>query len=213
MLERISTGTVAVALAATLMMPVGAVQASDDVKYPDWKGALGRRVAVIAATNVIPAALAAKAATTTIPVVFYVEVDPVAFGLVPSLSRPGGNVTGVTGLGTELGPKRLELLHALRPTSTLPAPSGFVNGKSARIEQRWAMGDYEKLQALADELVSLRVGVLIALGTPTVAVAKIASAKTNPLVPIVFAMGSDPAAKGSSRASTAPAAMSQARPA
>jgi putative tryptophan/tyrosine transport system substrate-binding protein len=74
--------------------------------------------------------------------------------------------------------------------------AGFVNGKSARIEQRWAMGDYEKLQALADELVSLRVGVLIALGTPTVAAAKIASAKTNPLVPIVFAMGSDPVAEG-----------------
>jgi len=78
-----------------------------------------RNVAVIAATNGVPTALAAKAATTTIPIVFFVGVDPVAFKIVESLNRPGANITGVTGLGTELGPKRLEMLHALRPAATL----------------------------------------------------------------------------------------------
>jgi putative tryptophan/tyrosine transport system substrate-binding protein len=77
-----------------------------------------RRVAVIVA-GTSPAAVAARAATTTIPIVFVTGGDPVALGLVASLNRPGGNVTGVANLAGDLAAKRLQLLRQLLPNAVL----------------------------------------------------------------------------------------------
>ena len=79
-----------------------------------------RPVAVLAAAGT-PSALAAKAATTTIPIVFSTAADPVGEGLVVSLNRPGGNTTGVTNLGAELVQKEMEMLHQMVPTATVIA--------------------------------------------------------------------------------------------
>jgi putative tryptophan/tyrosine transport system substrate-binding protein len=93
----------------------------------------GRGVAVIVALGSAPAALAAKAATTTIPIVFFNGGDPIQLGLVTSLNRPSGNVTGVSSLNVEVGPKRIELLHEVVPTASVMAL--LVNPTSPRLSE------------------------------------------------------------------------------
>jgi putative tryptophan/tyrosine transport system substrate-binding protein len=107
-------------------------------------GLVRRGVAVIVASPGI-AALAAKAATATIPIVFNSGVDPVRAGLVASLNRPGGNLTGVTQLSVELGPKRLELLHQVVPTATVLAAVLNPTNTNAETQSR-------NLQAAASSL-------------------------------------------------------------
>jgi len=93
-----------------------------------------QHVAVIVAIGGDPSALAAKAATATIPIVFVGATDPVRSGVVTSLHRPGGNITGVSGFMTEMEPKRLELLRELRPHATTTAV--LVNPNEPSIEIR-----------------------------------------------------------------------------
>jgi ABC-type uncharacterized transport system substrate-binding protein len=109
-----------------------------------------RQVAVIVAAGGTPAAMVAKAATTTIPIVFGVAVDPVETGLVASLHRPGGNLTGVTNLNVEVGPKRLELVHELLPTATIIAV--LVNPTSPSIADLFSRAMQQAAQTLGLQL-------------------------------------------------------------
>jgi putative tryptophan/tyrosine transport system substrate-binding protein len=134
-----------------------------------------RQVTVIAATTT-PAALAAKAATTTIPIVFTTVGDPVRLGLVTSLNRPGGNVTGVTQLNVEVAPKRLELLRQLVPTTSVMAllvnsanPNAEANTKDLQAAARTLGLELHVLNATTErdfdavfaKLLQLRAGGLV----------------------------------------------------
>ena len=137
-------------------------------------------VAVIAANGL--AARAAKAATATIPIVFTAGFDPVEVGLVANMSRPGANITGVCILDVELGPKRLELLHALVPTATIIAvlvnPTDPARAESITRNMQTAARDMglqlHFLQASTDRdfdavfasLAQLRAGGLVIGGDP-----------------------------------------------
>ena len=139
-----------------------------------------RRVALIVTNG--PAARTAKAATETIPIVFTAGFDPVEVGLVASLNRPGGNITGVSILDVELGPKRLELLHELVPTATIIA--ALVNPADAARAETTAKGfqaaastlglQLHILHASSDRdlntvfasLIQLRAGGLVIGGEP-----------------------------------------------
>jgi putative tryptophan/tyrosine transport system substrate-binding protein len=138
---------------------------------------VGRGVAVIFTTDV-PSAFAAKAATKTIPIVFAMGADPIKVGLVDSLSRPKGNLTGVSALLSVLGPKRVELLHELLPaanTIALLANPGNVNIKTDEPEIRAAAdghlevltaGTESDLEAAFATMVQHRVGSLIVMPDP-----------------------------------------------
>jgi putative tryptophan/tyrosine transport system substrate-binding protein len=139
-----------------------------------------RQVAVIAATTT-PAALAAKAATTTIPIVFTTIGDPVQLDLVTSLSRPGGNVTGVTHTNVEIAPKRLQILHELVPTASVIAllvnpanPTAEINSKELQAAARTLGLELHVLNASTEgdfdgvfaKLTQLGAGGLVIGGDP-----------------------------------------------
>jgi putative ABC transport system substrate-binding protein len=119
-----------------------------------------RRVAVIATPGTPPAAIAAKAATATIPVVFGVGEDPVKLGLVASLARPGGNMTGINYFVQEATAKRLGLLHALLPKAARVAL--LVNPANATIAQS-TLRDVQE----AGRTIGLQIRVVNATSLPT----------------------------------------------
>jgi putative ABC transport system substrate-binding protein len=140
-----------------------------------------RRVSVIVATST-PGALAAKAATSTVPIVFSVGVDPVEVGLVSSLSRPGGNLTGASILNVELGAKQLELLHEVVPTVTKiallvnPTSPALADPLSRQLQaaakslalklQVVQASSLRELEAVFASLPELQVGALVIASDP-----------------------------------------------
>ncbi|MFZ0422263.1 MAG: ABC transporter substrate-binding protein [Xanthobacteraceae bacterium] len=161
-------------------------------------------VAVLVTPGSALAARAAKAATTTIPIVFETGADPVSFGLVPSMNRPGGNITGVTALSFQLGPKRLEVLHEALPAAN---PIGvLVNPAGGDIAERQTndilaaahslgldllilhIGNDEELEAAFSTLAQKHVGGLVILADPFVnsRIEQIAALASRYSVPTIF---------------------------
>jgi putative ABC transport system substrate-binding protein len=146
-------------------------------RLPELAAELVRRhVAVIAATGGEPSPLAARAATATIPIVFTLGGDPVEAGLVSSLNRPGGNLTGTTLMAAEMAPKRLELIHEFVPNATAVAmlinpnfPIALAEARNAK-DAAGALGmridmlnasTEDEIDAAFVGIVQQRVGALI----------------------------------------------------
>ena len=140
-------------------------------------GLIDHQVAVIVAAGGTASALAAKAATTSVPIVFGIGGDPVDLGLVASLNQPGGNVTGVTSLNVEVAPKRLELMHELLPSVTVMAllvspvvpryaettirlsqAAADAVGLQLHLLRASSEGDFD---AVFESLIKLRAGALV----------------------------------------------------
>jgi putative ABC transport system substrate-binding protein len=117
---------------------------------------VSRGVNVIVTPASAPAALAAQAATKTIPIVFETGADPVTIGLVASLSRPGGNITGVTASSFALGPKRLQVLHEVVPSAGLIA--ALVNPAAGDIAERQMQDLQAAARTMGLELLVLQAG-------------------------------------------------------
>jgi putative ABC transport system substrate-binding protein len=146
-------------------------------RFPEMAADLvRRRVSLIAAQSGIPAAVAARAATATIPIVFQGAFDPVENGLVASLNRPGGNLTGVTSIDLELGPKRLEVIHELIPAARVFAL--FINPNHPN-----APSQLREMQAAARALdVELRTVEVRAIAEFETAFARLAQSGAEALV-------------------------------
>jgi putative ABC transport system substrate-binding protein len=171
------------------------------------------KVSAIFAAGTTQAVLAAKAATTTIPIVFSVAGDPVQAGLVASLNRPGGNLTGVTVLGIELGPKVLETLHELVPQAGIVA--ALVNPTNPNVQaqtsnlQRAAASlglQFQVLRASSEgdiesafaSLHELRAGALMIDADPffNSAAERLAALAARDAVPAIYLYREFPAAGG-----------------
>jgi ABC-type uncharacterized transport system substrate-binding protein len=172
-----------------------------------------RRVSVIVATST-PGALAAKAATSTVPIVFSVGVDPVDVGLVASLSRPGGNLTGASILNVELGPKQLELLHEVVPTArriallvnpTSPALADPLSRQLQAAATSLALelqvvqaSNLHELEAVLASLRELQVGALVIASDPFLnsQSERVAALALRHRIPTMHQYGGFPAAGG-----------------
>ena len=140
-----------------------------------------RRVAVIAATGGDPVALAVKRATTTLPVVFTIGGDPVALGLVASLNRPGGNLTGISQITASLDPKRLEVLHELLPgvaavavlrnpqnaNAPFQLPALEAAGRTLGLDPHFVTASTEgEIDTAFARIAELRIGALVVASDP-----------------------------------------------
>jgi putative ABC transport system substrate-binding protein len=129
-------------------------------RLPEMAADLVRGGAAVIAVNT-PAVMAAKTATSTIPIVFFTAADPVQAGFVESLSRPGGNLTGISAMYAEVGPKRLELLHELVPKATTIAL--LVNPKNVAVTEKLTHEIEAGARSLGLEMRVLRGSTELAL--------------------------------------------------